>query len=525
MSSPQSLPPASPSTSPTTSPSPTSKKSPQKPSSTPSSTRDPVSSRVITGLKNLYHLHLSPIESSHHFSSFHYAPYSDSEIEAKPQVLLVGQYSTGKTTFISYLLGKKYPSAHIGPEPTTDKFIAVVHGPSDKVIKGNSLTVVPELPFGGLSTFGAGFLNKFEASVTSSTLLESVTLIDSPGVLSGEKQRVNRSYDFATVVKWFAERSDLILLLFDAHKLDVSDEFRDVIENLKPHDDKVRCVLNKADQISKSQFVRVYGSLLWSMGKIFRTPEVSRVYCGSYWEKDLVVKDYKDMFEEDEKLLLEELKGLPSQAAARKINDMVKRIRLVKVHVCILTYLKSKMPYFFGHEARQKQLLEDLEDVFEEVKIMYDLSDGDMPDITQFRVNLRSHDFRRFPKLDRGVLFRLDGLIQKEIPELMGRVGGVSGVLSMSKMGEVEHEDTKTRIKRKQEEMMRKRKSQSNIVGGVLIGVAVLIVLLLVLVGVVMGLEHQGVLKTEFTKAIGALFGVVVGVKDAQDAQVAGGEL
>ena len=45
---------------------------------------------------------------------------------------------------------------------------------------------------------------------------------------------------------------------------------------------------------------------------------------------------------------------------------------------------------------------------------------------------------------------------------------------------------------------MRKRKSQSNIVGGVLIGVAVLIVLLLVLVGVVMGLEHQGVLKTEF---------------------------
>lgn len=113
------------------------------------------------------------------------------------------------------------------------------------------------------STFGAGFLNKFEASVTSSPLLESVTLIDSPGVLSGEKQRVNRSYDFSTVVKWFAERSDLILLLFDAHKLDVSDEFRDVIEKLKPHDDKVRCVLNKADQINKSQFVRVYGSLLW----------------------------------------------------------------------------------------------------------------------------------------------------------------------------------------------------------------------------------------------------------------------
>ena len=213
----------------------------------------------------------------------------------------------------------------------TDKFIAVVHGMEKKVIKGNSLTVVPELPFGGLSQFGAAYLNKFEASVCPSELLESVTIIDSPGVLSGEKQRIARSYVFADVVRWFAERSDLILLLFDAHKLDISDEFREVIEALKPHDDKVRCVLNKADQIKKEQFVRVYGSLLWSMGKIFRTPEVCRVYCGSYWSQPLVNSDYKDMFEKDERLLVEELKNLPSSAAARKINDMVKRIRLVKV--------------------------------------------------------------------------------------------------------------------------------------------------------------------------------------------------
>ena len=193
--------------------------------------RDNTSARVIEGLKTLYHSKLSPIESTFLFPSFHYAPISDSEIESKPTVLLVGQYSTGKTTFISHLLGRPYPSAHIGPEPTTDKFIgegvqsllaphvllltqaasfslvaAVVHGKEDKVIKGNSLTVVPELPFGGLSNFGAAFLNKFEASVTPAPLLESVTMIDSPGVLSGEKQRIARSYDFADVVQWFAER-------------------------------------------------------------------------------------------------------------------------------------------------------------------------------------------------------------------------------------------------------------------------------------------------------------------------------
>jgi hypothetical protein len=37
----------------------------------------------------------------------------------------------------------------------------------------------------------------------------------------------------AQVNTWFAERADLILLLFDAHKLDISDEFRAVIEKLR----------------------------------------------------------------------------------------------------------------------------------------------------------------------------------------------------------------------------------------------------------------------------------------------------
>lgn len=65
------------------------------------------------------------------------------------------------------------------------------------------------------------------------------------------------------------ERSDVILLMFDCSKLDISDEFKLVIEELQPHEGKVHCILNKADQLDTESLMRVYGALLWSMGRIF----------------------------------------------------------------------------------------------------------------------------------------------------------------------------------------------------------------------------------------------------------------
>jgi hypothetical protein len=313
----------------------------------------------------------------------------------------------------------------------------------------------------------------------------------------------------------------LILLLFDAHKLDISDEFREVIEALKPHDDKVRCVLNKADQIEKDQFVRVYGSLLWSMGKIFQTPEVIRVFCGSYWEQPLVHDDYEGMFKHDEQLLVEELKNLPASAAARKINDMVKRIRLVKVHVCILSYLKSQMPLLWGKQAKQDFLLNNLDIVFKEVQSMYLLSDGDMPPIESFKANLRTFNFRMFPSLDRRVIRELDELIAKEIPALMGRVGGVSGVYSMSSMLEqgVEHSDTVEAIAaKKKSDALKSREDAKKILGSggadsssALLLAAGCLLLLVLIFAVFVALCAKGLVHGPAAEAINNVIGSVFG--------------
>ena len=141
------------------------------------------------------------------------------------------------------MLERDFPSQRIGPEPTTDRFLAVMHGDEDRVIPGAAASIRKDKPFQGLDTFGVSLLSKFEVSECPAPVLEKVTFIDTPGVLSGEKQRLGRSYDFVQTCGWFAERSDLILLLFDAHKLDISDEFKRTIEALRGHDDKIRVVL------------------------------------------------------------------------------------------------------------------------------------------------------------------------------------------------------------------------------------------------------------------------------------------
>lgn len=55
---------------------------------------------VTEGLKSLYRKKLLPLEQFYGFHDFHSPSLEDADFDNKPMVLVVGQYSTGKTTFI-----------------------------------------------------------------------------------------------------------------------------------------------------------------------------------------------------------------------------------------------------------------------------------------------------------------------------------------------------------------------------------------------------------------------------------------
>jgi len=374
---------------------------------------------ILKGLAKLYKKKILPLERDSNYGHFHSPPLSPADFVAPPQVLLLGQYSVGKTSFIKYLVGKDFPGIRVGPEPTTDRFTALLWGPNDKIVPGAALCSQTDLPFNGLSPYGNNFLSRLEGVESNAPILRNVTLIDTPGILSGQKQR-SRNYDYESVMKWFGERADLVIIMFDAHKLDISDELKGVMELFIPHLDKIRVVLNKADSISTQQLMRVYGALMWSLGKVMNTPEVCRVFMGSFWDAPLKNTDQMELLQQEETDLLNDIMNLPQQAVMRRINELVKRARSVKVHAYIIHYLRKQLPYTWGKREKQRRLIGRLESEFSAAARRYGLPKGDFPSIEPFRKRLLEiKDLSEFPKLDKRAVREMDKVFSVDIPDLL----------------------------------------------------------------------------------------------------------
>ena len=126
--------------------------------------------------------------------------------------------------------------------------------------------------------------------------------------------------------------------------------------------------------------MRVYGALMWSLGRVLSCPEVPRVYIGSWWEGQLRHDQLRALFQVEEQDLFSDLKGLPRGAALRKLNDLIKRARLARVIALIVDQLASSLPVL-RREAAKKNLLKSLEEVILKVEHKHGHCSGDLPPI------------------------------------------------------------------------------------------------------------------------------------------------
>ena len=93
---------------------------------------------------------------------------------------MLGNHSSGKSSFINFLLGRKIQAT--GVAPTDDKFTIIGHGMQDIDRNGPALVGDPDLGFQGLSTFGSVLVNHTQLKIRKDIAIRDFMIVDSPGL-------------------------------------------------------------------------------------------------------------------------------------------------------------------------------------------------------------------------------------------------------------------------------------------------------------------------------------------------------
>ena len=264
-------------------------------------------------------------------------PPTVGELRRPPQVLMLGNHSSGKSTFVNHLLGIEVQKT--GVAPTDDNFTIITYGPHATDRDGPSVVSNPDLPYEGLRHFGDQLVSHIRLKLQPAELLRTVTLIDSPGMIDAAKEENGRGFDFPGVVRWFAERADLVMVLFDPDKPGTTGETLQVFkESLNGIDHKLLIVLNKMDQCQNlHDFARAYGALCWNLGKVIPRKDLPMIYntfvpLKGKPRSELPMED----FEKARNDLIDELRRTPTRRMDNQITQMQSFAERLRLHAFVI---------------------------------------------------------------------------------------------------------------------------------------------------------------------------------------------
>jgi ribosome biogenesis GTPase A len=232
-------------------------------------------------------------------------------------VCALGNHSAGKSTLINSLLGIEEQST--GVAPTDDGFTIIMRGDKDWTEDGPTAVANPRYGLGHLKTLGNGFVHRFKVKTRklpeSSLLPFDMMIVDTPGMIdapsgtstdapaagtasagtatgaasqassAAELDKVplavrQRGYDFLAATKWFAQRADIVLIMFDPANPGTTSETLSVLtQSLAGQEHKFLIVFNKVDVFDKVvDFARAYATLCWNLSKVIPLKDIPQIY-------------------------------------------------------------------------------------------------------------------------------------------------------------------------------------------------------------------------------------------------------
>jgi GTPase SAR1 family protein len=257
----------------------------------------------------------------------------DAALKWKPIVLIIGNYSSGKSTLINELLGQEVQRT--GQAPTDDSFTIITSDPGVDNVETPGSTIVNDerMPFQHFRGYGEKLISHICMKQVNSPAVENMAIIDSPGMIDATSEK-DRGYDYMKVLGEFAKMADLIVLMFDSHKAGTIKESYDTIRTTLPEksgEHRIVFVMSRIDECDHlSDFTRSYGTLCWNMSQMTGRKDIPHIYL-TYAPSVVDPSTVAEGWPQEREQLIEKIKKAPAFRINHILEDIDRQLNELQI--------------------------------------------------------------------------------------------------------------------------------------------------------------------------------------------------